>query len=378
MHKLIITSFVLLQFSISSSLFAQEKTRSAEEALCPSALDADACKTIIKGLTEGLRAKLNGVGDHEQILNDLWSDKDLQSSVLNSPFLSNRLKTLPVDVTFKVIDIENGDSVLGMEFQYAKNISRTIYSNSGAREKSYGFDFSLDGTATQDDEKNPRNFIDAKLSFSFSNNPTFNETKAVNSLTKNVFCIEEKNIDLPECGALIADATADFFEQVGSTFYLDYGIDLAYETDQAFDAHNKLVSAFLIVSYEDFRRDSFFGSNSIVPTVRITVDTVEPGNDSPRALAGDNSTYQRFSGEFHLSIPLIKILDVPYLFSFNYRIYEEIGASNLVEQAGLDTYHLRTYSLSAPAGLVVSYSSGRLPLGLEEQQTIEIGFRTYF
>lgn len=378
MRKLFVTSVVLLQLSLSGSLFAQEQTKRAEEGLCPSALDADACKTIIKGLTQGLRAKLKSTGDHEQILKDMWSDKDLQASILNSPFLSNRLETLPVDVTFKVIDVEGGDSVLGVEFQYAKNISRTIYSNGGSREKSYGFDFSLDGTATQDDEKNPRNFINTKLSFSFSNHPTFNEAKAVKSLTKNVFCIEEENIDNPECGPLVADATADFFDQVGSTFYFDYGIDLTYETDQAFDAHNTLVSAFVIASYEDFRRDSFLGSNSIVPTVRIAVDNVEPSNDSPRALAGENSSYERFSGEFHLSVPLTKLLDIPYLFSFNYRIYKEIGASDIVEQAGLDTYHLRTYSLSAPAGLVVSYSSGRLPFGLEEQQTIEIGFQTYF
>lgn len=378
MRKLLITSVVLLQLSVSGSLFAQEQTTSAEEALCPSTLDADACKTIIKGLTKGLRSKLNSTGDHEQILKDMWSDKDLQASILNSPFLSNRLETLPVDVTFKVIDVEDGDSVLGMEFQYAKNISRTRYSDGGSREKSYGFDFSLYGTATQDDEKNPRNFIDAKLSFSLSNHPTFNEAKAVKSLTKNVFCIEAENIENPECGALVADATADFFDQVGSTFYFDYGIDLAYETDQAFAAHNTLVSAFVTASHEDFRRDSFLGSNSIVPTVRIAVDSVEPSSDSPRALAGDNSSYERFSGEFHLSVPLTKLLNIPYLFSFNYRIYEEMGASDIVKQAGLDTYHLRTFSLSAPAGLVFSYSSGRLPFGLKEQQTIELGFQTYF
>lgn len=377
MGKLFVTSLVLLQLSLSGSLFAQEQTKNSEEALCPSALDADTCKTIIKGLTDGLRAKLNSTGDHEQILKDMWSDKNLQVSILNSPFLSNRLETLPVDVTFKVIDIQDGDSVLGMEFQYAKNISRTIYGNGGSREKSYGFDFSLDGTATQDDEKNPRNFINTKLSFSFSNHPNFNEAKAVKSLTKNVFCIEEENIEKLECGTLLADATAGFFDQVGSTFYFDYGIDLTYEADQAFDAHNTLVSAFAIASYEDFRRDSFLGSNSIVPTVRIAVDTVEPSN-SPRVLAGDDSSYERFSGEFHLSVPLTKLLNIPYLFSFNYRIYEEIGASEIVEQAGLESYHLRTYSLSDPAGLVVSYSSGRLPFGLEEQQTIEIGFQTYF
>lgn len=378
MRKLFITSVILLQLSLSGSLFAQEQSESAEEALCPSALDTDACKTIIEGLTKGLRAKSNSIDDYKQILEAMWSDKDLLTSILNSPFLSNRLETLPVDVTFKVIDVEDGDSMLGMEFQYAKNISRTIYSHGDSREKSYGFDFSVDGTVTQDDEKNPRNFINTKFSFSFSNHPTFNEAKAVKSLTKNVFCIDEENINSTECGELTADGTADFFEQMGSTVYFDYGIDLTYETDQAFDAHNTLASAFIIASYEDFHRDSFLGSNSIIPTVRIAIDTVEPSSGSQRALAGDGSSYERFSGEFHLSVPLTKLLDAPYLFSFNYRIYEEIGASDIVEQAGLDTYHLRTYSLSAPSGIVVSYSSGRLPFGLEEQQTIEIGFQTYF
>ena len=55
-----------------------------------------------------------------------------------------------------------------------------------------------------------------------------------------------------------------------------------------------------------------------------------------------------------------------------------MGASDMVKSADLDSYQLKTYSLNTPTGIFVSYSSGRLPFGLENESTVELGFKTYF
>jgi hypothetical protein len=77
-------------------------------------------------------------------------------------------------------------------------------------------------------------------------------------------------------------------------------------------------------------------------------------------------------------MPLDEFFNVPYTFTYNFRGYEEVSPSDLVEAANLDKYRLRTYSLITPVGLIASYSSGRLPFGLEDENIVSLGFQTYF
>jgi hypothetical protein len=120
------------------------------------------------------------------------------------------------------------------------------------------------------------------------------------------------------------------------------------------------------------------GYNNIKPSLRVAAETVDPNMQTPRAIAGDNSSYTRLSGEFSLIVPLQKLASLPYYLTFNYQIYAEMGASDIVKTANLDAYQLKTYSLNTPTGIFVSYSSGRLPFGLENESTVELGFKTFF
>jgi hypothetical protein len=368
---------ILITTSFLSYSQEQKALTDPTLAMCPSGFTETACRQWLDALTSNLQNKSDEKKGDADAFKKLKKNGEFIDALIASPFVSSKLDKLPVDVTLKVIDIEDADSVLGLEFSYDKELSRTYFGTSGSRMKSYKFDFSLSGTATQNDEENPRNFIDASVSFSFQNMPTFNESKTLEALN-NYECTKEYNLDTPLCAKMLSDGVQRYFDTVGPTFYLDYGFDLGYETDQAFDASNTRLSGYLMATYEDMSRNSFMGINGIVPSLRVAIDTVEPSSETLRAMAGDGSTYERLSGEFHLSMPLTKLLDLPYLFSFNYRTYDELGASDLVKEAELDSYHLRTYSLSAPVGLILSYSSGRLPFGLEEEQTIELGFKNYF
>jgi len=373
--------FLLLMLITTSFLtYSQEQETLTDPklAMCPSGFTEAACKEWLDASTSYFQNKFDESMGDADAFKKLTRNGEFIDALMASPFVTSKLDKLPVDITLKIIDIEDADSVLGLEFSYDKELSRTYYNTSGSRMKSYQFDFSISGTATQNDEENPRNFIDASLSFSFQNMPTFNEAKTLEALNKNYECTKEANFETDLCIKMLSDGVQRFFDTVGPTFYFDYGFDLGYETNQTFEVSNRRLGGYLMTTYEDLSRDSFMGVNGVVPSLRVAIDTVEPNSETPRAMAGDDSTYERLSAEFHLSVPLTKLLDLPYLFSFNYRIYDELGASNTVKEAELDSYRLRTYSLSAPVGLILSYSSGRLPFGLEEQQTIELGFKTYF
>lgn len=380
--KKITLSIALVAASFST--YAQQNVPLTDPALamCPSSFSDEICKQWLNALTSKLQNKIDKNTGDADALTKFKTNGEFVDALMASPFVSAKLDKLPVDVTLKVIDIEDGDSVLAIDFNYKKEISRTYYDPDGSRQKSYKFDLNINGTATQNEEENPRNFIEASLSFSFQNMPTFDEVKTLDALNQNYYkvysCTSADSINDIVCAKLINDNTIKPFEEVGATYYFDYGIDLGYEADQAFKAKNRRLSGFVTMTFEDMSKNSFMGINGIVPSLRVAIDTIEPNSEAPRALEGDDSSYERVSAEFHLNMPLIKLVDLPYLFSFNYRTFDELDASDIVKEANLDSYRLRTYSLSAPNGLVLSYSSGRLPFGLEDENAVELGFKKYF
>lgn len=385
MQKLpLITLFSCCFFN--AHLYAQDSNTANPASLCLPYLSKNLC-TQMKDVIKTAAGKKPETADElwsyfQEELNKKKTDPDFVSAAMESPLIKNRLAALPFDVTVKVMDVKDQDSVLALEFGYNHQFSRNTYNTEGTRLKSYGFDFAIKGTATQDADENPRNLIESKLSFSFATKPNFSVQKIASShydKDRAKECTTNRDLeDDQECKLLEKLVFDELFEPAGLTYYFDYGVNAGYETDQAFKANNTTLSLFATTTFQDFRKSSFMGYNGIIPTFRINADSVEPSAETPRSLAGDDTSYTRLSAEFHLSVPLTQLLNTAYKFSFNYRTFDELDASDLVKTAGLDKYRLRTYSISSPTGLVVSYSSGRLPFGFANQQAVELGFHTYF
>jgi hypothetical protein len=110
----------------------------------------------------------------------------------------------------------------------------------------------------------------------------------------------------------------------------------------------------------------------------VSIESVSPSSETPRAMTGDYSSYERVSYEFSLNMPLDDLLNIPYTFTYNFRGYEEVSPSDIVKTANLDKYRLRAYSLITTTGIIASYYSDPLPFGLEEEYIISLGFQTYF
>jgi hypothetical protein len=365
------------------SAFAEESPTtgsSANEIFCPTSLTEEICATYIKILKETTSTMPSSADAFKEALTDALkketNNPDFLNAVLDSPAITKRLNSIPVTLNFKLLDREKADSILGLEFSYAKSFNNTIYDNSGEREHAYKFIFDLNGTVTQNAEENPKNFIETKLAFSGSNYPTFNLAEASAGLVPE-YCELKSNLENKECGRLEALSIEQYFEPVGSTYYLDYGFDIGIEADQDLKAKNQTYGVFAFIAYEDFRRNTFIGLNNIKPSLSIAAESVEPSNETPRAIAGDDTSYTRLSGEFSLVIPLTKLAGIPYAFTFSYRVFEELNASDIVKGENLDSYQLRTYSLTSPTGLFISYSSGRLPFGTEDENTLELGMKVY-
>jgi hypothetical protein len=375
--------YICLGFLLLSSInvLAQQEKTSASGAFCPNSLSKDLCDSYIKMLKDAAATNPQSIGEFKEAVSSAAKAKlqapEVWNALIQSPILSSKLSNLPITMQFKLLESENADAVLGMEFSYSKAFNQTIYSAEGDRENSYQFQLDIDGVVTQNAEENPRNFISAKLAFAGRSMPSFDLKKLKAGLAPE-YCDDEAHINEKECFLLQTADLQKFFEPMGAAFYFNYGADFGYETDQRFEAKNQTFGGFVFVAFEDMRMHTFMGYNNIKPSIRIAAETVDPNNQTPRALAGDNSSYTRMSSEFSLIVPLQKLASLPYYFTFNYQLYGEVGASDIIKAADLDSYQLKTYSLNTPTGIFVSYSSGRLPFGLENESTVELGFQTYF
>jgi hypothetical protein len=62
--------------------------------------------------------------------------------------------------------------------------------------------------------------------------------------------------------------------------------------------------------------------------------------------------------------------------SANWRRYDELSAPEAVRAADLAYYEYFVATVGPQRGLFASYSSGRLPFELSDDQIYELGFRT--
>lgn len=338
------------------------------------------CKGLVSSFRNTIDETVSGkdfyTAFQDSLKTNVFDNKTIVSA-LNSDLVSSRLDKLPINLEFKLLDSESDETVIALDFSYTKKLSRNYLSRKGNLERYYGWDFDVNGTVTEKAEENPRNFVEAKLSFlggmhtKIPIQPAEIQDAVIKS--NNADCVDDE-----KCFNEVMAFFNNRLAILGGATYLKYGVDAGYEADQQFDATNRTISGFFAASYESWDNNSFLGHAAIRPNIRIAVDDVEPSDETPRALAGDDSSYQRVSGEVSISMPVSTIMGESITFGFNYRTYQEINASSIVKDARLDKYHLRTYSFSLPNGLLASYSSGRLPFDLQNDDVVAIGWKTYF
>jgi hypothetical protein len=343
-----------------------------------SQFDPQICKLLIKRVEEVINKKstpdeaINSFNN--EVKKYILTPDFLNERLLGSATISSALKNKPLKLEFKAIEADSADStVLGLAYEY-----KYIFDFEGTNEYSRKFDlaFSSEGFITQNKEKNPRNIIEAQLVLS---GDIHTDIKPVSDEWSKEF------VDLVVKGAQgDQQAQNDMYgmldkvgEQYGGFYFIKYGLDVGIESDQSFDAKNKKVSGFVYGQYDFMNRNSFLGNLGVTIGALTSVDQINPNNKTPRALLGDNSDYYRVKGEFTATLPLGEYGKYPIDLQFNYRTYQELSASDIVKEAGMDRYHLRTWSLTGPYGMYVSYSSGELPFDLSSESTVELGVKWY-
>jgi hypothetical protein len=79
--------------------------------------------------------------------------------------------------------------------------------------------------------------------------------------------------------------------------FFDAGLNIGYEAEQRFDANNRAIGGFAYYSYENHKSENFLGTYNIKPAMLVSIESVSSSSENPRAMAGDDASYERVSYE---------------------------------------------------------------------------------
>ncbi len=267
--------------------------------------------------------------------------KETASKSLKKPeFLNSALSkwtgnNTPFGFEFKSLESEQkGEMVLGLTY----DIDYSFFDGSGVKSSTNYIveqegSFKAAGTITEDSDKNPRNFLETKLNLTQSyttripiQSQAFADQLNALSDARTIACDYEGETPPPDC----LKASEKVFELYDSTSkfltsfkYFKGGLEAGYETDQQFEAKQSTFGVFFYGQYEDWGTHSWAGTLKVTPSLRLAVDRVDPNDDTPRAQAGDNSPYYRFSGDVSAWVPLGTFYDRVVVLTANFRHYSE-------------------------------------------------------
>jgi hypothetical protein len=151
-----------------------------------------------------------------------------------------------------------------------------------------------------------------------------------------------------------------------------------WNPDSAFARANVFDHPFALIRMLTGYDDSFQPRGSTFPTFLVAVDRVNPGADHPRAAVGDTSSFSRVRFEASMRTPIAAAGETRYFVDLNYRWYNELGASESVRRAHLQASRYYTAAITTSKGAFASYAHGKLPFGVENDSTYQLGWHFNF
>lgn len=344
------------------------------------ALPPETCHEIVEAVVRAAAGEAPDLDGLAAALEERARDPVVLNSALNRAFGGR----IPLGLEVKALAADAGDTVLGLAFDYQGRFADGTAESTGRYLRSRSGSYRASGTIAEDAARNPRDLVELSLAYAASlttdiapQSEAFG--RRLTDLQQAAFTCGEPTS--PDCQAVRAQAFGmldDALGPLGGFRRYEFGLDLGLEADQEFEATQTRLSAFAFAQFEDWSDEGLLGALDLTPAFRIALDQIDPDDETPRALAGDASSYLRATGEASLWMPLGYLEDGPLVLTFNYRYHRELDPDPAIRAARLSSYSLRTYSLSGTNGMFVSYSSGRLPFDLVDDDVIEVGWRRYF
>ena len=307
-------------------------------------------------------------------------------------------------IEIKVIDLDDGESTLGIAYDYAESLVSQP-SEETTKYETWELELVARGTIAFEEDVNPENLLETRLVYKYARS-TGGVREDAGPPTK-----EEAERRLQRVQAL-ADLGEDFKQSeefrehskevrslMTPQLYFDVGLSATLESDQDLGAKNFAYGVQALVDYKVWdpgdrraklnvldlpfaalRRltgydDEWQVRGSAFPTFLLALEQVEPDGDTPRDAVDDGDSYPRLRGEASFRTPVAWLDDSQTFFNANYRVYSEISPSGAVKDAGFDDFDYVELSLTTDSGFLLSYTSGMLPFDVDEGSSLHAGWQ---
>ena len=324
------------------------------------------------------------------------------------------------DVDFKIKAFENdsdtSENGLGFSYDYTKVIPLNEYRYSGSKNTTTGYsaNFKANGNVAFDDDINPADFLDTRLSFSGFRYRSGISQNGATDLAARFDRLNKLEDDAAGANSLeeqreILERTENIVDEIrnslGSRSYIEVDLNVGIESDQKFDQTQWSYGAQVALDYKSHKRDAwqtqfnmfdwpfalirmFSGHNpndsrfqpygSTIPTLVFGYDQVDPQDNLAREAVGETSSFDRYRAEIFFRTPIAYIGNSEIWFNADWRFYQENSASAAIKAADLDKFDYRTISISSSNGVFVSYRKGSLPFDIADERAYEIGWKFNF
>jgi hypothetical protein len=336
---------------------------------------------------------------------ELLGSPDTHSRVLNALIAGDHGWQFLKDIDFKVKTFEaddGGEAGLGFSYEYSKSLQgHDVRCARAACIRGLDLQFDANGNVAVDSDRNPNDFLETHLSFAFFQSlggvsQPSEQTRRQFTQLQRAFIAAEGDSDEEE--QAVRDIEKLVRPLLSDQFYWEIAGDTAFESDQKFEATQWTYgfhAAFDIKAWNDsspfatfnlfdypfaaLRTLSGYGpfkpSGTAWPSLLIGLDQVDPGEDTPRALAGETGSFDRLRFEASFRTAVARHGNDDLYVSVNYRYYKERNAPAVVRDLELDSFRYVTVVLGGNNGLYVSYTDGKLPLDVADDRVFELGYQ---
>jgi hypothetical protein len=392
--KLLCIFFLIINIVISGSAFGEDITT-------PKCVAGDSCRLDDVAKVTGLSSKEIG-----KALDDPATLNKVLDTAIASDSKWKFLKDLNLKFkTFKAND--DSSEALGISYNFSKDINKRLFAENNANQAGLSFSVNLEGNVSFNREVNPNDFLNSNLSLHFFNSlggavKVNDEVKTeLNKLADELANIENRD-DLFK-SQVLKTFTDTMLKNMTSQFYADFSLVGGLESNQSFtekqyyyggqlgfDAkawnpnsilaqYNIFDWPFAAIRWLSGTDDKFSPRGSTIPTVLFGIDLVDPQSGVIKQVHSDKSTFTRFRLEAAFRTPIVEVMknNLAY-FEADYRYYDEFNPSDETKKENLSNYGYFSSALILSNGIFISYSTGKLPMDVKNDEVYELGFKFNF
>jgi hypothetical protein len=356
--------------------------------------------------------------DLRSLLSDL-KDARNQTDILNQTLNHLSVSNVPIawvkalNLKFIAFDstASGKDAGLGVQYDYNKAVTDAPLFGGDENTAYLTFNIKAKGTISFDKNNNPADFLESGLQLHLWQyfGQTADEPVGADGLTLSQRTFRElakdeyrgKSGNEIRATPIWQNYVQQAFDNDPSEFFYDVAANAALESNQTF---SKKQLAYGLEAHARFRawdpdsvwsKFNFFDwpfaatrmlggekwqpRGRYIPGVMVGIDLVDPVSNTARfAVDPVESAYPRFKFELGFRSKVMEIEQKSIWFNAGYRYFQELGASSAIKAAGMDSFGYFAASLDLPWNFSITYSTGKLPFDLQDQQVWALGYHVKF